>query len=84
MRERDEFRRGRVPGARNLPFWRLLISVSDVPAARDDHLVLYCGHGPRAAIARAVLRLRGYRRVELMDGHWAGWQQAALPEEHSA
>jgi len=84
VRERDEFDRGRVPGASNVPFWRFLISVPDVPAARHERVVVYCGQGPRAAIAHIVLRLRGYRHVELMDGHWAGWQQAALPEEHSA
>jgi hydroxyacylglutathione hydrolase len=50
------------------------------PAARaGTPLVLYCGHGPRAAIARGILRWRGISRVELLAGHWAAWRRAGRP-----
>lgn len=81
VRSRAEFDDGHVPGAANVPFWRLLISWPRVPGARDEPLVVYCGHGPRAAMAMAALRRRGYRRVEALDGHMAAWRAAGLPEQ---
>jgi rhodanese-related sulfurtransferase len=77
VRSRAEFRRGRVPGAVNIPFWRFLASWPRVPGRRVEPIVLYCGRGPRAEIAAAVLRWRG-RRVEMLDGHWRAWR--ATPE----
>ena len=71
VRSRREFDEGRVPGAVNLPFWRVLFA--RVPSGGD--LVLYCGHGPRARIARTLLRLRGVARVDLLDGHYSEWHR---------
>ena len=81
VRYRSEFAEGRVPGAVNIPYWRALAGVPRIPAAVDDPIVLYCGHGPRARIFQTALRLRGYHRTVLMTGHWAAWQEPGLPEE---
>ena len=71
VRSRREFEAGRVPGAVHLPFWRALFT--RLPAQAP--LVLYCGHGPRARLAHALLRLRGVKDVCLLDGHYALWQR---------
>lgn len=82
VRSAFEFRRGHVPGAVHLPFWAALFRVpTSVPAAP---VVLYCGHGPRAWIARTALRLRGVRQVYLLEGHMAGWRRAMRAEETGA
>jgi hydroxyacylglutathione hydrolase len=83
VRDAAEFEQGRVPGSVNVPYWRLLAPGADLPVPPEDRLVIYCGHGPRAQIARTALRIRGYRQTILMTGHWAAWQQAGLPEERS-
>jgi rhodanese-related sulfurtransferase len=69
VRSRREFDEGHVPGAVHLPYWQALFAT--VPPGGD--LVLYCGHGPRARLARALLRLRGVTGVCLLDGHYALW-----------
>jgi len=79
VRSAFEFRRGHVPGAVHLPFWAALFRFpSSTPAVP---VVLYCGHGPRAWIARLALRLRGVRQVHLLEGHMAGWRRGMRAEE---
>jgi rhodanese-related sulfurtransferase len=70
-----EYAAGHVPGAVHIPFWALPWRARAVPAQKDDEVVLYCGHGPRAMMAAASLRQQGFRRVRLLRGHWAGWKR---------
>lgn len=79
VRSTWEFARDHVPGAIHVPFWRLRAHLHRVPARPDDEIVVYCGHGPRAAWAGAVLRRRGFRRVRYLAGHWAAWAKTGLP-----
>jgi len=75
VRTPEEFARGHVPGAINIPFNQVGRRAGEIPTAHDAVLVLYCGHGPRAWLAARVLRARGFSRVELLKGHWAGWHR---------
>jgi len=80
VRSAAEFRRGHLPGAVHLPFWaapfrRLPKTDADAP------VLVYCGHGPRARLAGAVLRARGVGRVCLLDGHYAEWRRQGRPVE---
>jgi rhodanese-related sulfurtransferase len=50
--------------------------VEVVPGRVGDELILYCGHGPRAYIAAAVLRARGWKRIVYLRGHWSAWKAA--------
>lgn len=76
-----EYRRGHAPGAVHIPFWTLDTRVSEVPGSADDPIVVYCGHGPRAWMAGAVLRRHAFSQVIYLAGHMRGWRQAGLPEE---
>ena len=76
VRSASEFRAGHVPGAINLPYWKLLLGVAP-PFAIDAEVVVYCGHGPRAKMAGAALGRRGVRQVSMLDGHWAAWSRGA-------
>jgi len=80
VRSGREFAEGHVQGATHIPFWTLPARLSDVPAAKADPLVVYCGHGPRAVMAAAVLRVAGFQHVALLAGHWSGWIRAGLPQ----
>ncbi len=75
-----EFRRGHVPGAVHLPFWAAACRPLQT-AGPSTPIVVYCGHGPRARIARALLRWRGAKDVCLLDGHMAAWRRAGRPEQ---
>ena len=81
VRSGREFQEGHVPGARLMPFWKLLTGSPKIPASPKDLLVLYCGHGPRAYLAGAALRRRGFQRVAYLRGHMAEWHRSGLPQE---
>jgi rhodanese-related sulfurtransferase len=79
VRFRSEFDRAHVPGAINTPF--LAPETAKLPADKSTEMVIYCGHGQRAWIAKVLLGRRGYSRMELLDGHMKHWKQAGLPLE---
>lgn len=81
VRTRMEFERGRIPGAVHRPFWRLALGAGGQALPRDRPLVVYCGHGPRAWMAAALLRLRGFTRVARLAGHMAEWRRRGWPED---
>jgi rhodanese-related sulfurtransferase len=81
VRTRREFAQGHVPGAINHPLLSLLLYPADLPAAPDEPVVVYCGHGPRARVAAAMMRRAGFRGVDLLDGHMAGWREDGFREE---
>jgi phage shock protein E len=81
VRTREEFAAGHVRGAINIPFNEVGRRVSELDPVRDRPLIVYCGHGPRAWMAGAVLRWSGLRRISYLRGHMAAWRRAGLPEE---
>jgi len=81
VRSRAEFADGHVPRAIHFPFTDARDRTVAVPASPQDEIVVYCGHGPRAWIAGAALRRRGFLRVTYLKGHMRGWKKRGLPEE---
>ena len=81
VRSRAEFDAGHVPGAVHLPFQSTWSGRETLPPARDTPIVVYCEHGPRAALARLGLESIGYRNVVSLRGHMAAWREAGLPVE---
>ena len=78
VRSGAEFAAGHVPGAVNIPFNQVLAGVDAVPGSPEEDVFVYCGHGPRAYMAAAALRKRGFRRIVYVSGHFSGWQRAGL------
>jgi len=81
VRSEAEFNAGHVPGAVHIPFFKIRDRAVAIPAAPADPIVVYCGHGPRAWLAGASLRSRGYTGVTYLRGHWSAWNKARLPKE---
>ena len=81
VRSAAEFAEGHVPGAKNIPFWAVPWRARELGAGPDDSIVVYCGHGPRAQLAIAALRARGFTRVASLAGHMAEWREAGYPVE---
>jgi ArsR family transcriptional regulator len=83
VRPEDEFVRGHLPGALNIPFGELDRRLAELPAGRE--VVAYC-RGPYCVLsfeAVAVLRARGYVIRRLEDGY-PEWKAAGLPVESVA
>ena len=66
VREADEFARGHIPHAVNLPLSQLRARVRELPA--DRRLSLYCGVGQRAYYATRFLMQHGYDAANLSGG----------------
>jgi rhodanese-related sulfurtransferase len=78
VRPQDEFQRGHVPGALNIPLSQLERRLAELPADRE--VVAYC-RGPWCVLsfeAVAALRRRGYQVRRLEDG-FPEWKVAGLP-----
>jgi hydroxyacylglutathione hydrolase len=76
-----EFRRGHIHGAIHAPIWKILLRLAPLPRDRQAELVVLCELGPRAMMARVLLRFFGYRNSTLLSGHMAGWRRSGLPQE---
>jgi rhodanese-related sulfurtransferase/cyanate permease len=81
VRTAMEFASGHVPGAINIPFESVSSRAQELPGSRQSLLVVYCGHGPRAWMAGAALRKKGFTNVSYLAGHFSGWRGAGLREE---
>ena len=81
VRSKSEFEAGHVPGARHLPFWQVGRHWQALAAMRESPVVVYCGHGPRAYMAGAALKRRGFSKVAYLAGHMKKWREMNLPIE---
>ena len=81
VRSTQEFERGSVPEAINIPYDELPSRLAELEIAKTQEVVVLCHSGRRAGIAAATLRESGYAEVRDLDGHWQGWVAAGLPTE---
>lgn len=81
VRSGFEFDSGHIPGAVHAPLLKILLRRAVLPREKQFPIVLTCEHGPRAHLAKSLLGLIGYRNLELLDGHMAGWRRVGLPLE---
>ncbi len=77
VRERHEWLRTRLPGARLAPLSELEVHVADLP--RDRDLVLYCQVGQRSATAARRLLDAGFTRVWHLAGGLTRWTAEVGP-----
>lgn len=81
VRTTKEYLAGHLPGAEHIPFQQIWLRRSELPAAVDKPVVVYCSHGGRAGMAAVQLWALGYRDVRLLGGQMRGWERRGLPEE---
>ena len=80
-RSEREFHRSRVPGAVLIPHKELPDRLDEVPAAKDEELIVYCEAGVRAAVAEEFLREQGWTKLVHLHGDMATWRALRLPVE---
>lgn len=80
LREPDEFKRERLPGAQSIPLKDLQARHHKVP--KSGRVVLYCTCGVgniEEAFAYQTLRNLGYRNVSVLEGGISQWQRLGYP-----
>lgn len=66
VRENEEYRRGHLEGAVNLPYEELLRAPEQLP--KDKIILVYCAHGSNSMLAARELSAMGYRTVNVYGG----------------
>ena len=79
--EPDEFARGHVFGAKNLPLGELEAKLSQVAKNKSNPVVMVCQVGARSARAAATAKKLGYENVQSLAGGLKAWQAANMPIE---
>jgi glyoxylase-like metal-dependent hydrolase (beta-lactamase superfamily II)/rhodanese-related sulfurtransferase len=79
VREPEEFARGHVPGAVNVPQSDLAMRLDEIP--RDRPILTICQSGMRSLRSAQFLRQQGYQNVSTVVGGTAAWRAAGRPVE---
>ena len=82
LRDPEDFKRNRLPGAVSLPLPQLPLQQDKVP--RAGRVVLYCACPPgkiEAGYSDQLLRNAGYRNVSVLEGGISEWQRLGYPVE---
>ncbi len=79
VREAHERDRSRIDGAHWIPLGELESRIGELISVKDDPIVVHCHHGGRSARAVALLRERGFARVENLDGGIEAWSLTVDP-----
>ena len=74
-----EFKVGHIDGALHAPTWKIMLGMAPLPKDKKTEMVVLCELGPRAMMVKGLLLALGYRNVDLLSGHMAGWRRAGLP-----
>lgn len=82
VRTASEFQKGHIPGAVNYSVFTLPFRLGTIPVkSKNEPLVIYCAHGPRASLAGFILKVAGFKSVHHLEGDMKGWQAEGLPVE---
>lgn len=79
IRDGNEFRKGHITGAVNIPFKDLAGRVSEIDSHRDKPVIVVCKHGQSAGAAGKILKANGFEQVYKLTGGLSEWTAASLP-----
>ncbi|HXG15516.1 MAG TPA: rhodanese-like domain-containing protein, partial [Calidithermus sp.] len=81
----EEYRRGTVPGAVNVPGGELVWRIGDLAPRPETTIVVHCGGRTRSFVGAESLRRMGLPNPVLaLDNGTMGWALAGLPLERGA
>ncbi|MEM9175463.1 MAG: molybdopterin-synthase adenylyltransferase MoeB [Myxococcota bacterium] len=79
VRNADERETALIEGAHWIPLDELEARIGELIPHRDGALVVHCHHGGRSETAVRLLRARGFRGVENLDGGIEAWSLTVDP-----
>ncbi|MBN1255719.1 MAG: hypothetical protein JXA50_10640 [Deltaproteobacteria bacterium] len=81
VREPDEFGKGHIPKAINIPRGLLEFKVTNEIPNKDANILVYCKTGGRSCLACSTLVTMGYKNAKSIAGGWTDWLKAGYPVE---
>jgi glyoxylase-like metal-dependent hydrolase (beta-lactamase superfamily II) len=79
VREREAFRAGHLPGARNVPRGELELRADRELPDPTARILTTCAYGKISTLAAAALRTMGFLRAVALDGGIEAWKRAGHP-----
>ena len=79
VRTPEEYAKGHVPGALNIPHTEVEARLSELAGDKDRPVVVYCERGKRAGMAEATLAAAGYTDLYHLEGDMQAWRDAGRP-----
>ena len=79
VRTAEEYRQGRMPGAKLIPLNEIGSRTDEIPA--DKPVVLVCATGNRSMVAAGQLSRAGFEQLYNLKGGTAAWARAGNPIE---
>jgi glyoxylase-like metal-dependent hydrolase (beta-lactamase superfamily II)/rhodanese-related sulfurtransferase len=79
VRDRDAFRAGHLPGARNIPRGELELRADRELPDPTQRIVTVCQYGKISILAAYTLRSMGYARAIALDGGLEAWGKGGYP-----
>lgn len=84
VRTSGEFETAHIAGAYSVPLDLLREHRDEIRSHLDEHVVLVCQSGQRAAQAEEALRAAGLANVHILDGGMTAWQGAGFTVNRGA
>jgi rhodanese-related sulfurtransferase len=81
VREPDEFEKGHIPKAINIPRGLLEFKVAKTIPDKGAQILAYCKSGGRSCLACSTLQAMGYKNAVSIAGGWKAWLKEGYPVE---
>ena len=79
VRSSAEYNAGHIPQAQHISFWKSFSTDALNNRDKQEQVILYCEHGPRAGIAKLAYSMAGFKNIRYVQGHMTAWRSAGLP-----
>lgn len=79
IRSADDFKKGHITGARNMPLAQFASQVATLEKNKDAPIIVICQAGMSAQGAAKQLIQAGFSKVAVLRGGMGKWQEANLP-----
>jgi rhodanese-related sulfurtransferase len=75
VREYDEYNKGHIEGAVNIPLSKIKEHISNLDAYKNNQLLVVCQDGSRSASAGKIIAKAGFKDVFVITGGMQSWQE---------
>lgn len=79
VRPKDEYRKGHLPNAINIPARDFQRRISELEDYKDHPIILVCKSGTSAGASGALLAKAGFKKLHKLRGGVMEWRNSSLP-----